>query len=91
MPETNENAPDQNRAVAKTTLTYTMIHPVELDPAKMNPNDVAYHLDEGEFVGSRTAIETQPLSDDQVEDELNAVGGSREFFKKVDDDILSNI
>ncbi|AXK44067.1 hypothetical protein [Erythrobacter aureus] len=85
----NTKTEAENRPVAKTTLTYTMVHPAELDPSKMSADDVAYHLGDGDFVGARTAVETTPIEDSQVEAELEAVGGSPEFFKKPDDDLLS--
>src|SRR3546814_18321486 len=40
----NDNEP-KNQRVAKTVLTLTMLHPVDLDPSQMSEADIAYHLD----------------------------------------------
>lgn len=70
-----------NQVVAKTVITLTMIHPVDLDPAEMSPADIAYHLDEGEFVGGRTAITTIAVPDHDVQRELKALGNDGTFFQ----------
>lgn len=71
----------KNRSVSKTVLTVTMLHPAELDPAKMSNDDIAYHLGDGEFVGERTAIETNPVADEDVLAELQALGNDGTFFE----------
>ena len=74
--------PPKNKPVARTVMTLTMIHPVELDPAQMSQSDIAYHLGDGEFVGTRTAIQTSPVPDDEVAGELERLGGDRNWFVK---------
>ena len=71
----------QHQHVAKTVITLTMIHPVDLDPAEMSPADIAYHLDGGEFVGGRTSITTTAILDIDVEQELKALGNDGTFFE----------
>src|SRR3546814_4049629 len=44
----NDNEP-KNQRVAKTVLTLTMLHPVDLDPSQMSEADIAYHIGEGEI------------------------------------------
>src|SRR3546814_5267233 len=70
----NDNEP-KNQRVAKTVLTLTMLHPVDLDPSQMSEADIAYHLGEGEFIGVRTSIETTAIADEDVGAELQQVGG----------------
>jgi hypothetical protein len=81
----NDNAPAKNREVAKTTLTYTMVHPAGLSPEKMRPEDIAYHLGDGEFVGARTSIVTEPLADEAVDPQLAELGGTPGYFAVEDD------
>ena len=81
-PSQNDTQPPVNKAVAKTSITYTMVHPIELDPAKMDPADIAYHLGDGEFVGARTSLQTTPLEDSDVEAEVEALGGAPGWFKQ---------
>jgi len=81
----NDNSPAKNREVAKTTLTYTIIHPAGLHPDKMSPDDIAYHLGDGEFVGARTAIQTTPLPDHEVDAQLQEVGGTPGWFAVEDE------
>lgn len=67
--------------VSKTAVTYTMVHPASLDPAKMDVEDIAYHLRDGEFVGARTSIETNPIADSDVAAELVALGSPTNMFE----------
>lgn len=83
----NDNKPNpRHQPVAKTSVTYTMIHPQGLDPSKMDPEDIAYHLGDGEFVGARTAVETAPIEDANVAAELEAVGGNPDWFEAENED-----
>lgn len=79
MTELPQTTP-KNQSVVITKITYTMIHSQLLDPLKMKPTDVAYHLTDGEFVGARTAIETVPIPDEEVDLQLIKVGGSPGWF-----------
>src|SRR3546814_8961066 len=76
----NDNEP-KNQRVAKTVLTLTMLHPVDLDPSQMSEADIAYHLGEGEFIGVRTSIETTAIADEDVGAELQKVGGEPSYFE----------
>lgn len=79
------NAPaaaPHNHEVAKTVITYTMIHSTSLNPALMSPEHLAHHLMAGEFVGERTAIETRVLSDEEVVSELQTLGNDGNAFRK---------
>jgi hypothetical protein len=84
---TNDNEPI-NQEVAKTVLTFTMIHPVSLDPSEMSNADIAYHLGDGEFIGARTSLVTTPVADSEVASELVLLGGDESFFETAAPTIL---
>lgn len=75
-----DRKPPKYEPVAKTTMTLTMIHPVDLNPVDMTTEGVAYHLNDGEFLGARTSCETTPLNDEDVEGEIEKLGGNTDCF-----------
>ena len=76
------NVEAANQEVSKTVMTVTMLHPTALDPKAMSHEDIAYHLGDGEFVGERTSIVTEPVADDKVVEELQALGNDGSYFEK---------
>lgn len=65
-----------NEPVAKTIMTLTMLHPASMEPASMSQIDIANHLAGGEFLGVRNAIETTMVADEDVDGEVEAMGGA---------------
>jgi hypothetical protein len=69
-----------NEPVSKTVMTLTMVHPTSLDPQRMDVIDIANHMTAGEFVGTKTLVETNPVADEKVDAEVTALGGNAGFF-----------
>jgi len=69
-----------NQDVSRTTITYSVLHPTALDPSAMSDVDVANHMANGEFIGTRTSVETSPVPAADVDGEVEALGGVRGFF-----------
>lgn len=69
-----------NEPVSKTVMTLTMVHPTSLDPQGMDVIDIANHMTMGEFVGTKTRVETTAVEDAQVDAEVTALGGNPGFF-----------
>jgi hypothetical protein len=69
-----------NQEVSRTTIVYSVLHPTALDPSVMSDVDVANHMASGEFIGTRTSVETAPVPAADVDAEVEALGGIRGFF-----------
>lgn len=80
MSEAAQDETIANQEVSRTTITYSVLHPTALDPSGMTDVDVANHLAGGEFLGSRTIVETTAVAADEVDAEVEALGGVKGFF-----------
>lgn len=80
MTEETQEVATANEPVSRTTMTLVMLHPSGLDPANMNPHDLAAHLT-GDFVSARTESRTDPVADEDVDAEIEALGGAPGYFR----------
>lgn len=71
--------------IQKSTLTFTFLHPAEDNVSEMEEAAILDECDTGGFVGMWTTIRTEDVPDDQVENELQALGNDGEFFKAFDE------
>ncbi len=76
----NDGGATVNQDVSTTTITYSVMHPTSLDPAKMSDIDIANHMTSGEFLGTRVSMETEALDPGKVDAEVEARGGMKGFF-----------
>lgn len=81
MIDSPEETPTVNEPISRTTMTFVMLHPSGLAPAEMNYHDLAAHLT-GDFVAARTSANTEEIADDQVDVEIDALGGAPGYFKR---------
>lgn len=80
MSEVANDVETVNQDVSRTTITYSVLHPTALDPSVMSDVDVANHMANGEFLGTRTKVETERVPADEVDAEVEARGAARGFF-----------
>jgi hypothetical protein len=81
MVDSPDETPTANEPVSLTTMTLVMVHPSGLQPAEMNYHDLAAHLT-GDFVAARTSTRTDEIADDQVDAEIEALGGAPGYFRR---------
>jgi hypothetical protein len=74
--------------IQKSTMTFTFLHPADDPVQEMTVEQIFEECETGGFVGSWGAepMTTEDVPDDEVEEELQALGNDGEFFKAFEED-----